>query len=151
MYTDLLLGIILVIVIVLQLGYTSIARVYPLPLLALSYKVTAGKPLLRRQVLWYIYGMSYVYQLKGRSQKNPDLARTALDIDHNRILVLQSAQCMLAVYYQLVLRFHYTYNPCSVYLTQPIPRLLLLCFPLRLRYLLTQVHAVYCIHHTMIP
>ena len=46
MYTGLLLGIILVIVIVLQLGYTSIARVYPL--LALSYKVTAGKPLLRR-------------------------------------------------------------------------------------------------------
>jgi hypothetical protein len=46
MYTGLLLGIILVIVIVLQLGYTSITRVYPL--LALSYKVTAGKPLLRR-------------------------------------------------------------------------------------------------------
>ncbi len=45
-YTGLLLGIILVIVIVLQLGYSSIARVYPL--LALSYKVTAGKPLLRR-------------------------------------------------------------------------------------------------------
>ncbi len=147
MYAGLLLGRILVIVIVLQLGYTAQhCKGLRYPLLALSYKVTAGKPLLRRQVLWYVVCVEVRRTLIQRALPQTSTITAYLYFSLLNVCQQYTTTTTTTTQYYglgLGLRLHYAYyNPCSIYLTQLLPRLL--CFPLH--YLLTQVHAVYCIH-----